>query len=206
MALASDMVAQGQNPDDALWVRFYNQAVQNNFRSEKEGHPCFDDVLFISVISPGDAHNKIDRKATEQDKQRFHKQWANFKAGNAEKIEGTPIIEWPAITRSQSEELKFLGVLSIEQLALASDAQVQKIMGGVSLREKAKAFLSVASNTAEAQKAAAENVYLREQIEALKSQIAALGAKVESTAVNGAQENTKPRRGRPPKVKTPTPA
>ena len=181
-----------QNPDAALWVKFYTTSVKNEHRSAAEGHPCFDDKIYISIITPGQA-DKIERPIKDSDKQRFVKQWLNFQAGASEKIEGTPVVEWPQVTRAQADELKYLGVHSVEQLAAASDGQVQKLMGGVSLREKAKAFLAIAKNTAEGQRIAAENKNLRDEIEALKAQVAQLGA------VKGTPAIPK-RRGRPPKL------
>lgn len=182
--------SDAQNPDNTLWVKFYKQAVQNNFRSEKEGRPYFDEIDFVSIITPADPTNKVDRKASPDDKERFPKQWANYQNGQSEKIDGTLIEEWPQITRSRAEELRHIGVRTLEQLASLSDGQTQKIMGGVSLRERAKAFLVLAKDTAAAQRIAAQNAELRSEIDALKAQIAALG----KTA------DTPKRRGRPPKA------
>lgn len=202
MSLASDVV----DPEAALWVKFYKRSVQNNFRSTKEGRPCFDEKDFISIISPGDQNNKVERPVSEGDKQRFPKQWANFQNGQSEKIEGTPIEEWPAITRAQADELKYLGIRSIEQLVSASDSQMQKLMGGASLKMKATAFIKTAKDSAEAQRLAEANQALQNQIDALKAQIAALGTKAPQTAVNSDQTQAIPRRrGRPPKAKAPQP-
>lgn len=193
MALATDV----HDPDSNLWVKFYRNPVQNNVRSAKEGHPCFDEKIFISIISPGDQNNKVDRPIQESDKSRFHRQWSNFERGDADKVEGTRIEEWPQITRAQAEELKYLGVRSIEQLVAATDAQTQKIMGGVSLREKARAFLSIAKNTAEGQRLADENRILNDRIKALENQLTTLSAKVLNS--DQPQQAIPKRRGRPPK-------
>lgn len=202
MSLASDV----PDANAALWVKFYKRSVQNNFRSAKEGRPCFDDRDFISIISPGDQNNKIDRPATETDKRDFPKQWLNYQNNNSDKVEGTPIEEWPAITRAQADELKYLGIRSIEQLVAASDGQMQKLMGGASLKMKAVAYMKNAKDSAEAQRLADVVATQNAQIESLKAQIAALGAKVEGKAVNSSQTQAIPkRRGRPPKVKAPQP-
>lgn len=201
MALASDV----PNPDDTLWVKFEKRAVQNSFRSEQEGRPCFDDVVFVSIIAPGDQNNKVDRPAHEGDKQRFPRQWANFERGDSEKIDGMPIEEWAAITRSQAEELKYAGVRTVEQLCAASDGQMQKIMGGVSLRERAKAFLADAKKGAEAQRIAAENQELRDRISMLEAQIKQIGALQKPSADQPVSDIPK-RRGRPPKIQTPVAA
>ncbi len=200
MSLATDV----QDGDAALWVKFFPKSVQNNFRSAKEGRPCFDEKVFVSIIAPGDQNNKVERPVTESDKQRFPKQWANFQNGQNEKVEGTPIEEWPAITRAQADELKYLGIRSIEQLVAASDSQMQKLMGGASLKMKATAFLKTAKDSAEGQRLVEANQALQSQIDALKAQIAALGSNPVKTDVNSSQPTAIPkRRGRPPKAKAP---
>lgn len=202
MSLQSDV----PNGDDILWVKFFDKPVQNGFRSKAEGRPCFDSVTYVSIIVPGDPNNKIETKATEDHKQRFPKQWANFKNNLTEKVDGTPIEQWPVLTSAQAEEFKYLGVRTIEQLAGASDAQMQKMMGGPSFRERAKAFLKVAKDSAEAQRLADANAELQAQIDSLKAQIAALGAiKPAETAVKSEPQTqaipAPKRRGRPPKVR-----
>lgn len=202
----SNLATDIQDPDANLWVKFYTTSVQNNFRTEKEGHPCFDEKVYISIISPGDPNNKVDRPAKDADKERFHRQWANFERGQSEKVEGMPIEQWPMLNRAQADELKYLGVRSVEQLVAASDLQLQKIMGGVSLREKAKVFLAVAKDTAEVQRVAEANRILTDRIAALEHQLAQLGAAatIQQPAQAPATEQTAApkRRGRPPKSTT----
>ena len=73
--------------------------------------------------------------------------------------------------------------MTVEQLALASDAQLQRIgMGGVGLRERAKLYLN-RKNRAES---SAELEDTKRQLAELQAQMAAL-------------MEDKPRRGRPPK-------
>jgi nucleotidyltransferase/DNA polymerase involved in DNA repair len=202
MTLATDV----PDPDATLWVRFFHKSVQNNFRTSTEGHPCFDDKVFISIIAPGDPNNKPERPITEADKQRFPRQWLNFERGQSEKVDGMPVEEWPLITRAQAEELKYLGVRSIEQLVAASDSQMQKIMGGPSLRERARAFLASAKDTAKAQQLADENRILNDRIKALEQQLATLSARFSGGAALAAPPDSvaapvaaRPR-GRPRKI------
>jgi len=194
MGLETDIA----NPDEALWVKFDRRPVQNNHRTQMEGHPCFDEKVFISIISPGDPYNKVERPIKDADKGRFHKQWANFERGQSDKVEGTPIEEWPKITRAQAEELKYLGIRSVEQLCAASDNQVQKIMAGASLKMQAQAYLASAKKTAEAERLAVENAILNDRIKTLEAQIAAISDKVMKSDQTQAIPK---RRGHPPKVK-----
>ena len=61
--------------------------------------------------------------------------------GGAE-IPGWKIEEWPVIKAEQLHELKYLRFFTVEQLAGASDAQVQRLgIGGIGLREQARVAL-----------------------------------------------------------------
>ena len=64
MALESDI----QNANSRLVVFFHKKAKKNNFRSEQEGRPIFDDVIYIKKMVPGDSLSIIDRPMYESDK------------------------------------------------------------------------------------------------------------------------------------------
>jgi hypothetical protein len=67
-------------------------------------------------------------------------------------VEGTLLEEWPAISRGQVEELKFLNIRTVEQLVGLSDANAQNIMGINGLKEKAKKYLEASEKEATAEK------------------------------------------------------
>lgn len=183
--LASDdqnpQFAGAKNPDDVLLVTFYVRPIKDNFKSEKEGRPVFFDQVWVKILTPGNALNIIDAPAIKQDEIRFPRQWAQFKNSTSPvQISGTPVDQWPAVTRSQAEELKGAKFYTVEQIAGCSDLQVQSMgMGGYTLRERAKAFLASASQTANAQADAAEKARLQEQLDAQKKELAALRALVQ---------------------------
>lgn len=143
------------DPDALLAVTFYMGAVQNNFQTLKQGRPIFDDRLFIRIMAPGNELNIIDTFATEVDKKRFPRQWAHFNnnhKGDSREI-GTPVGQWPLLTPAQGEELKGAKFYTVEQIAGASDQQLQSVgmiagMNPMTLRDKAKAYLAAASDTA----------------------------------------------------------
>lgn len=193
----------GPNGDENLWVKFFDKPVQNNFKSEKEGRPIFDTVTFVSIITPGQTGQKIERKVSDADKDRFPKQWMNYQRGQSEKIEGTPIDQWPVLNTAQVEEMKALKFYTVEQVSAASDAQVNSLgPNGFPLRDKAKAFLAQARDTAAAQKFAVENEALKSELADAKDEMARLAARLEALEnrdeVNPVEAPK--RRGRPPKV------
>jgi hypothetical protein len=82
---------------------------------------------------------------------------------------GTPLSEWHSaapneFSRGQMEELQVLKFQTVEQVATASDAHIQRVgMGGAGLRERARMFLQH-KNRAEANK----------ELQETKAQLAAL--------------------------------
>lgn len=164
--------------EKSLFVNFYTDAVELTYESEKQGRPIYKDVPFVRIIVPGDTNNVIERVATEEDKQRFPTAWKRFETSEQEAVEGTPLEQWPQITRSLLKECKYFEVHTVEQMANLSDAHVAKLgMGFQDLRTKAKAWLAAAEGTAQTTAQAAENERLRQMIDDLQTQIKDLGAK-----------------------------
>jgi hypothetical protein len=174
------------NPHESgAYVTFYMDAVEIKSESEKAGRPIFKDVAHIRKIIPGDATNIVERVAKDFDKQQHPKEWASFEAQGATEHSGMPLEQWPQITRAQVKEAKYFEVHTVEQMAGLSDLHCQKLgMGFMELRNKAKAYIDAANGTAAQTAQAAENQRLRDEMDALKAQLAEIA----------------PKRGRPAKV------
>jgi hypothetical protein len=154
MALESDIRGTG-----GVTAIFYKKALPNNFKTEQEGRPIFDDVDMVKIYISGDSHNVIDTLVREDHKQRFPHQWQNYmnKNGNDPHLSGTPLSQWPLITISQAEELKALKFFTVENVAAASDAQLQRLgmaagMSPHAFRDRAVNFLRVARDEADVTK------------------------------------------------------
>jgi hypothetical protein len=175
---------------DTAMPRFYVKPVKNEFKSNEKGHPVFEDREYVEIHIPGDRGTVTDRQVRPEDRDRWPREYAAFKAGQEAPVEGTPLTEWPAITRSQAEELKFGRVYTVEQLAALPDDLLNRTvsMGGFSLREKAKRFLEAAQGNAPMEKLAAENEEQRATINALQEQMKAL---TEQMAKLSAQQEPK---------------
>jgi hypothetical protein len=78
-----------------------------------------------------------------------------------------PLSEWPQITRTQAEELAFLNVKTVEQMATVKDSNISNMMGGYGLREKAQKWLEVNDK----QSVDREKEEMRAQIVAMQAQI-----------------------------------
>jgi len=178
-----------KDPDAALAVEFYIKPIQNMFLSSKNGRPMFDDVIYVRINIPGMKESQIDRPALQEHKTRFPRQWAHFEnmtKGDAREI-GTPLAEWPILTRSQAEEFRGQKFYTVESLANASDAQINNLgmMAGMSpftLREKARVFLKSAQDTAIPQQLVDEVAKRDDKIKALEAQMSELLAKLNTPA------------------------
>ena len=179
-----------QSGDELLLVKFFTAPRQNPQKSADEGRPIFDDVTWISITPPGDRTSVIERVATQMDINRFPRHYAAYKNREAqETVSGTPLAQWPLMTRSQVEELKYFNVHTIEQLIGMSDAHSANIMGIRALQEKAKLYLESSKVAADGEKL----LKSEQEIADLKAQIAELREMMES--------DDKPKqRGRPPKA------
>jgi hypothetical protein len=131
--------------DKSLYVQFYMHFNENQTKSQEAGRPVFDDCEFVKIFSPGDRTNIIDRPVRESDKLRFPGQYAAFKANKEQQASGTPLAEWPIVSRSMAEELKYLGFHTVEQIAEANDGAVAKHAGLTNLKVKARAYLELAA-------------------------------------------------------------
>jgi len=168
------------NPDAALVVKFYSRAVHQPFESIKENRPIFNDVDYIMIHSPGNQLNIIDTPVTGEHRMRFRAQWADYQAGKGSGMEhGTPVSAWSFLSPAQAEEFKAVKFYTVEQLANASDLQLQSLgmvggMAPMAIRERAKAFLSQAAEHAPAAAQAQENAELKAQLAALTAQVQAM--------------------------------
>ena len=168
MALPSDE----SNADSRLQVRFYKKPIQQEQESIDAGRPIYKEFDFVHICVAGDTLTEIDTYALQQHRQRFPIQWANYMnrvGANDEEVVGTPVAEWPLVSKSQAEELRAIKFFTVEAIAGASDQQLQRMgmaagMSPFAFRDKAKAFLNLATNAAETDKRESEINALKEEL------------------------------------------
>jgi len=168
MPLDSDV----PNGDEQLHVEFYITDAKG-----WEGKP------FIRINIPGDKTSIIEQRVREDHKARFPRQWLYFQMKQSERdgpqIIGTPLSQWrddapEELTRGHIEELQILKFQTVEQVAGASDQQLQRLgMGGPGLRERAKAYLGRKIR----QETQGELEDTKRQLAELQAQMAALAAR-----------------------------
>ena len=137
-----------QGERDTAIPEFYLKPVHSKFRSKQEGRPIYEDVEYVRIILPGNRRDTPEERVTQAHKDRWPQQYARFKAGQEQVVEGTPLEQWSYVGRSQIEELKHFHIRTVEAMAEATDATLQNFMGGTQLREAAKAFLEQAKGIA----------------------------------------------------------
>lgn len=163
MALDSDI----SNADTHLHVEFYT-----NDKAPYKDRP------FVKIIVPGDQCNIIDQPVRDDHKERFPRQWLYYQMQNNEGVAmvGIPLAKWhedkpEEFNDHKMAELQVLKFQTVEQVATASDAQMQRVgMGGVGMREQARAYL-LGKNQTQSQ---SELAVARKELDELKTQMAAL--------------------------------
>jgi hypothetical protein len=137
-------------------VFFHTVQVQNNFKTMTEKRPIFEEKIFLKKLVPGDSTLVVDRPMREQDIDDFPIEWARFEQKKEQKVSGTPIDVWSAISETQKAEFKALHIFTIDQFAQLADSVGNKIMGFNDLRDKARAFIAAAKDSAVFDKIRAE--------------------------------------------------
>ncbi len=179
--IANPKYTDAGNPDRQLHVVFKEIAVRNGVETEKAGRPVFTTEL-ICVQTPPGGLISVPELCTEYHKQRFPFQWQQYQnsKGVGLAVQGTPLEEWPALEVGQRESLRAAKFYTVEQIANASDLQVQTIgMGGMALRQKAAAWLQSATDSAVAQRLAADNAKKDEENKALQARLDSQQAQID---------------------------
>lgn len=176
---------QQSDADKKLFVVFFSEAVQNEFKSQEAGRPIFDDVDMIRIMYPGQRDTTVGI-AHFGYQQRFPKQWAQYKSKNEQTVSGTPlgVVTW--LTKGQVAELNHVNIHSVEQLAGMPDNISQRFMNHHALKQQAQAYLDAAAGSAPLLKMQAELGHRDEQIAQLTAAVASLQA---------AQAQAKPNKG-----------
>jgi hypothetical protein len=159
------------------FVRFFMQPVKNEEKSKLEGRPIYEDREYVEIMVPGNDTNRPVLRVTEIERNRYPIQYAKWKAsGQAESVlEGTHLVNVPWLTRAQVEELVYFRIRTLEQLAVVSDSDCQRIVGLLELRRKAQAQLAAAKDSSLVHRLNAELEERDSKITALETALAEQG-------------------------------
>lgn len=171
-------VASPYAGDDRLPVVFYMGAMRQDALSEQEGRPIFRDEEFIKIYINKD--EILVHPVSDVDRQRWPRQYAAWKATGANEpgMTGTPLANFPLVSRAQVEELRYFKIFTVEQLAEIPDTTAQQIPGVTKLKQQAAAHVMIAREQAPLQKLNEELQSRDAKIEALEAQVAELLARM----------------------------
>jgi hypothetical protein len=186
--------------EDGSALRIWKDTAQNNFLSEREGRPIFDEVTYCEVISPGSGNSTpifecVRILAPEAQRAgpkygvkygEFKKYIDDFETGEKSdgSLAGTPLAQWPEMTRTMVATLKVAKIFTVEALAALPDTALAVVgPDGRTWREKAIAYIARAKDGAYATQLAAslkraedDKVELQRQISELAENIRVLQA------------------------------
>ena len=157
---------------------FFLEPVRNPKKSAEAGRPICDDEERVRLFVAGDPYNQVVHPVDQGMRDRFPQAYQAFKDKREMHIEGTPIRQWALLTPSNIAEFEAIKIFSVEGLAQIPDSTLQKVHGLREWREKAKAWLATAKDSAVSVKYAEENLRLNDEIEGLKRQMKELAAQV----------------------------
>lgn len=170
---------------DKCRPRFFYLPVQFRAESEASGHPVFKDVEMVEIFIPGDAKSQPCHKVRDHHIKRWPAQYASFKNGLAQRLNGTPLEQWPGLTVGQIATFNACEIRTVEDLANLSDGQMDGIgMGAREIRARAAAWLEQAQGGAAAERLAAENARKDDQIAELRRQMDELKTAVAASAIS----------------------
>lgn len=166
--------------DKKLYVRFFMEVMPDDIATAEAGMRKFRDAEMIQIMAPGDKRNIVVREVRHEDTTRFESLYQRFKATNESVPEGYPLAQWPMASRAMVEELKYLGFMTVEQVAGASDTAMTKSPGLRELQRRASAFIETQRQTAPVEKLQGLIEKQNEQIAAMQLQLAQLQTPVKA--------------------------
>jgi len=168
---------------DGSALRIWRDEAQNNFLSQREGRPIFDEVIYAEIISPGSRDSApvlelVRHFAPEMNHPgpMFHSRYDDYKhfvedferkSATDASLAGTPLGEWSEIPRRLAATLRASNIYTVDALAALPDSKLSAVgLDGRVWRAKAEAYLQTAKNAAYATELAG-------QIDALKAELQA---------------------------------
>ncbi|MDB4725953.1 hypothetical protein OAF54_00860 [bacterium] len=119
-----------------------NERIQNNFKTEEQGIPVFEDIPFVRIITPSAKNQEVHRKLNAGDKIKYKEVWEAFDKKEAHKAAGTPLSQWPEMEIGLIPVYEHNHVYTVEDFAEVSEANLGNLgMGSSGLQLKAKKFL-----------------------------------------------------------------
>ena len=160
-----------------VYPAFYTKAVEDPVQTREKGRPMFMDQEWVRITIRGDRNSVTDRPVKDEDRtQRWPALYTAFSRGQKRADFGTPLEEWPLVTRSAAENFKHHNIYTVEDLAGLDDQGIKNIgIGARDMVKKAQAYLDQAEDSATPGKLIDKINQLEVQIESLRKNNDELG-------------------------------
>lgn len=128
--------------DEKLIVWFHDKSVVDPIQSREAQRPIHVKQIYVHIQQAGE-RDYVDKPADREHQMRFPRQWAAYQQGTADIPPGTPLSILFPNNPEIIENLKYLKIQVVEQLAEINDTQIQNIgLGGREWHEAAKKYLA----------------------------------------------------------------
>lgn len=125
--------------EDNIVARFYDRAVKTGV-TDKTGLPEFKTVCYCEIRIRDNTTEVYDQPADDEKCARFPAEYARYKLSKKQAKTGMPLEQVAFLTAAEIETCKYRGILTVEDLAAASDEHAADL--GLSAEaEKARLFI-----------------------------------------------------------------
>jgi hypothetical protein len=197
--------------DRPAYVQFEVRAEEDRAATVEAGHYVARDVDFV-IITPAGSKDRIERRADEWlvqikqqvQEQRLPPEWAQayraaygeWKEGREIPLNGTAIVNWPAVSPAQVKALLEARMRTVEDLAVANEETITRLgMGGRALKQRAVDWLASAKDVGKVGEEISAMRVLNESLtarnEELTEQLAGLSKRLASLESSSAAKVTK---------------
>lgn len=160
--------------DAHLPVRFEWFDEEDPVETKRCGFARYKRIQIIRTLIPGSKDERVDR-VREEHKIRFPRAWQAFLAGEEGVVDGTPLKDFPGLTKDDISTLVHFHVLSVEQLASMSDEHLANLGHGFrQRRDGARTWLASRKATQPVAELNAQLDDERQKRQALEERLAAL--------------------------------
>ena len=181
------------------FVQFETRSKEDRKATIKEGHYVAIDVDYAIITPPG-GNLVVEREVDDEIMARYREGYDAWKKGQEVPVEGTHLKNWPVASPAQIDMCLRTNVRTVEELATLSESGVQRIgMGGITLRQKAQAWLDAANGTG---KGAAEIEKLTVIVSQQALEIKELRGLLQQQGYNKDKESTATRKKPGPKPRS----
>jgi hypothetical protein len=166
---------------DGCRYEFRTEPVEDRVKSQAEGRVVYRDrdvCTVFKVGGNGDSVEWIVEELPPEKMERIASQYAAWKKGQDEPVNGTPLRMWPLVTPAQIRNFEHFHVRSVEDLAGLPDNLLPNLgMGAREMRDKARAWLTSATDNGKlAQENASLKLTVEQMQEMMKEQAEAIAA------------------------------